>query len=130
MARRAALIDHAVERRREIVDELAVSIGFRLCSRDLPAPGILLQVLDPVLALLGEKFVERDEDRRFVVLAGLDGEHAALGGLDREAHDRLVDRADLLDIERPVGQALALARRAASGSSALRGCAAGSHRRR
>ena len=52
--------------------------------------------------------VERDEDRRLVVLARLDGEHAALGGLDREAHDRLIDRADLFDVERPVGQALAL----------------------
>ena len=86
---------------------LASSTGFRLRRRQ-GAPGILLQLLDPVLALLGEKFVERDEHRRLVVLARLDGEHAALGGLDREAHDGLVDRADLLDVEGPVGQPLAL----------------------
>ena len=52
------------------------------------------------------------------------------GSLDREAHDRLVDRADLLDIEGAVGEALARRRPSPAASSALRGCAGCSRRRR
>ena len=54
-----------------------------------------------------EQAVEIDEHRRAVVLAGADRERAPGGRLDREAHHGLVDRADLLDIERAVGEPLA-----------------------
>src|SRR5581483_5246187 len=49
------------------------------------------------------------EHRRAVVLAGADRERAPGRGLDRKAHNGLVDRADLLDIEGAVGQPLARA---------------------
>ena len=43
------------------------------------APDILLEVPDSVLALLREKLIERNENRRLIVLACLDGEHAEIG---------------------------------------------------
>ena len=54
------------------------------------------------------ELLEIDEHRRAVVLAGA-GWRATrpAARLDREAHDGLVDRADLLDVERPIGQPFA-----------------------
>ena len=51
--------------------------------------------------------VEIGEHRRAVVLAGPDREHAARRGLDGEAHDGLVDRADVADVEGAIGEPLA-----------------------
>lgn len=97
----------AAERRRDILDGVRLLDGLRLASRQAAASAFA-QLLCALLALSGEQLLERDEDRRPVVLAGLDGEHAARSGFDREAHHRLVDRADLLDVERAIGEALAL----------------------
>jgi hypothetical protein len=52
---------------------------------------------------LGQERGEVDDD-----VLGADGDARALGALDVEAHHRLVDRADLLDVEGAVGEALAV----------------------
>ena len=68
-------------------------------------------VLEPLLALgrgLAEQRLEIDRRRRALLLLGLDRHRAAGRGLEPEAHHRLVDRADLLHVERAVGDALAV----------------------
>ena len=107
---RAALVDDGVERGGKLVRVLRRLHRLGDIGRELAAVGLLLEEFDAVPALGGGELVEIDEHRRAVVLAGLDGERAPGRGLDREAHHGLVDRADLLDIERAVGQALAVAR--------------------
>ena len=74
---------------------------------DRAAVAGFLEVLRAVGGLHRRHGVEIGEDRGAVVLAGADGEHPARGELDREAHDDLVDRADLLDVEGAVGEPLA-----------------------
>ena len=51
--------------------------------------------------------VEVEVDRA-PLLADRDGDDGAGGGAEREAHDRLVDRADLLHVEGAVGDPLAV----------------------
>ena len=109
LLRRAALVDDRIERGGKLGDGLRRLHRLSDARRKLAAVGLLLQVLDAVLALGGGELFEIDEHRRAVVLAGLDRERRARGGLDCEAHHGLVDRADLLDIERAVGQPLARA---------------------
>ncbi len=68
-------------------------------------------VLEPLGALgrgLGEQRLEVDRRGRAVLLLRLDRHRAAGRGLEPEAHHRLVDRADLLHVERAVGDALAV----------------------
>ena len=72
------------------------------------AVGLLLEELRPLCPFLRRQRREIDEDRRAVVLAGADRERRARPRLDREAHHRLIDAADLLDVERAVGQPLAV----------------------
>ena len=47
-------------------------------------------------------------DGRAVGFLGLEGDDAARGFLDVEAHDGFIDGADLFDIEGAVGEALAV----------------------
>ena len=72
------------------------------------AVGPLPQPLGPASARLGGQCLEVDGGRRAVLLLRLDGHRAAAGGLEPEAHHGLVDRADLLDVEGAVGDALAV----------------------
>ena len=58
--------------------------------------------------LSGQQFLQVDRRRRTVRLRGLDRNRAALGHFEVEAHHRLVDRADLLDVEGAVAEALAV----------------------
>ncbi len=53
---------------------------------------------------------EIDKYGRAVVLAGPDRERAAFSRFDLETHHDLINRADLLHVERAVGQALAAIR--------------------
>lgn len=55
----------------------------------------------------GEEGIEGKVDGCAVAFLGLEGDHAARGFLDLEAHDGFIDGADLLDIEGAVGEALA-----------------------
>ena len=69
------------------------------------------QVLDPSGALGGrhrEQGVEVDHGRRPRRLAGADRHRASGRLLQAEPHHRLVDRADLLDVEGTVGESLAV----------------------
>ena len=100
--RRAALVDDRIERNRQVGGRLRRLHGLADIRRELRAVGFLLEKLDAVLALGGGEFFEIDEHRGAIVLAGLDGERAPHGALDREAHDGLVDRPDLFDVERTV----------------------------
>ena len=70
--------------------------------------GLLLEPLRPVGGLGGEEFLQVDRGRRAVRLRGLDRDRAALGHFEVEAHHRLVDRADLLDVEGAVAEPLAV----------------------
>ena len=67
-----------------------------------------LQPLCAVPMRLRQQIVEIDGARRAELLRGLDGDRAAGRDLHPKAHDRLVHRADLLDIEGAVGDALAV----------------------
>ena len=69
---------------------------------------LLLEPLGPVGGLGGEEFFQVDRGRCAVGLGRLDGDRAALGHFEVEAHHRLVDRADLLDVERAVAEPLAV----------------------
>ena len=57
---------------------------------------------------LSQQRVEIDRVRRSELLGRLDGDRAAGGGLQAKAHDGLVHGADLLHVERAVGDALAV----------------------
>ena len=74
--------------------------------------GVFLQPFRAVLRLDGEQFVEIDGEGRgdFALVLALAGERdgAPAGDLQFEAHDGLIDAADFLDIERAVGEALAV----------------------
>ena len=70
--------------------------------------GLLLEPLGPVGGLGGEEFLQVDRRRCAVRLRGLDGDRAALGHFEVEAHHRLVNRADLLDVEGAVAEPLAV----------------------
>ena len=61
-----------------------------------------------LLGCLGEQRVEVDRRRGAVASSGLDGDRRARRPLQAEAHHRLVDRADLLDVEGAVGEPLAV----------------------
>ena len=68
-------------------------------------------VLEPLLALgrrLAQQRLEVHRRGRALLLLGLDRHRAAGRGLEPEAHHRFVDRADLLHVERTVGDALAV----------------------
>src|SRR6185436_966437 len=67
-----------------------------------------LEPLATVGSGLLEKLVEVDRHGRAVRLLGLDGDGWPGGDANAEAHHDLVDRTDLLDIERSVGETLAL----------------------
>src|SRR5262249_21287440 len=97
LLRRAAFIDNRIERRCHIGDALRGFDRFGNARRGRRAVGFFLQELDAVLAFGGDKLLEIDVDRRVIVLAGPNGERAALCRFYDEAHDRLVDGADLLD---------------------------------
>ena len=61
------------------------------------------------LARLGcEQFFQVDRRRGAVGLAGLTAMERPLGDFELEAHDRLVDAADLFHVERAVAQAFAV----------------------
>ena len=70
--------------------------------------GLLLEPLDPVGRLGGQELFQVDRGRCAVGLRGLDGDRAARGDFEVEAHHRLVDRADLLDVERAVAEPFAV----------------------
>ncbi len=70
------------------------------------AVGGVLEPLRPLRRRGGQQGVEADRDRGSVALLGPDGDGTAGGGLDAEAHDRLVHGADLLDLERAVAESL------------------------
>lgn len=76
--------------------------------RQLAAVGVLLQGLGAVSSLAGGEGGEVEEDRRAVVLAGADRQRGPRQRQHGETHHRLVDAADLLDIEGAIGQALAV----------------------
>src|SRR5262249_25618915 len=107
--RRAALVDDRIERRGHVSDALCGLDRLGDVRRQLRAVGFFLEELDAVLAFGGDEPLKIDVKRPTVVLAGLARESAATGGPDREAHHRLVDRSDLLDVERAIGQPLASA---------------------
>jgi len=73
---------------------------------------LVLQPLGPVRRLLGQQRLDVDHRvrRNSALLLGvpLHAQRQALGPLDREAHHGFVDRANLLDVQGPVGQALSL----------------------
>lgn len=77
VAWRTALVDNGIERRRELVNRGSGLDRLGLCGGKLAAPGIFFKVLDPVLGLFGQEFVQVDENRRVVVLAGFDGQNPA-----------------------------------------------------
>ena len=107
-ARRAALVDDRPQRRDHA--GLICRRGQRLA--DLVgqgvAIGLFLEELRPLRSLLRRQRRHIDEDRRPVVLAGADRERGARPRLDREAHHRFIDAADLLDVECAVGQPFAI----------------------
>src|SRR5262252_2048644 len=110
LARGGALIDDGVERWGEIGNRLCGFDSFADGRGELAAVGLLLEILDALLALLRQQLFEIDEYRRAVVLAGADRERAALRRLDLETHHDLIDRADLLHIERAIGKPFAAVR--------------------
>ena len=65
------------------------------------AAGLVLETLAPLAPLARQQGVEVHDD-----VLGPHRDAPAPGAADREAHHRLVDRADLLDVQRPVGQPL------------------------
>ena len=107
-AGRAALVDDRPERRsdaghiRRRGQRLADLVGDRV------AIGLFLEEFGALRSLLCRQRRHVDEHRRPVVLAGADRDRRAGTRLDREAHHRLVDAADLLDVEGAVGQLLAV----------------------
>ena len=112
LARRAAQVDGADA----VAAGLALSEGReegRLVPRRLDACGLLggeldgavLEPLGAVVGLGGEEGLEAEEGRQALLVGH--GDHALGGGVGGEAHDGLVDRADLLHVERAVGQPLA-----------------------
>jgi len=72
------------------------------------AVGLLLDPRGYLGGLDGEEFVEFEERRRALHLSGLDRYGRASGDLELEPHHGLVNGADLLDVECPIGKALAL----------------------
>ena len=72
------------------------------------AIGLFLEELRSLRSLLRRQRRHIDEDRRAVVLAGADRERGARPRLDSETHHRFIDAADLLDVERPVGEPFAV----------------------
>ena len=101
------LVQHAIQRRVKVLQRIRgpqrlgdgvrhVAVGMRLQPAGAPA------------LRLCQQLVEIDGARRAELLCGLDRDRAAGRDLHPEAHDRLVHRADLLDIEGAVGDALAV----------------------
>ena len=103
--RRAARIHHRRQRRREV--RLVRGRAHRALDRggELATVGVLLEPFQPVAA--GEQGGQLHEHRRAVALAGPDRERGARRQGHGEAHHRLIHRADLLHVERPVRQPLA-----------------------
>ena len=120
--------DRAQRRARPTV--FAASTALATLAESWPRSASSFRNLMRSLPLAASELFEIDEHRRAIVLAGLDRERRGpLATLDREAHHGLVDRADLLDVERAIGKPLARRRLALAASSGLRECAAGSRRR-
>ena len=105
-ARGAALVHHVQEGRGQRVRVLRSGHCLLRLGRELAALGVLLQPAQPVLARHLSQRVQVDEHGRAVALTGPDGQRRPSRRLGREAHHRLVHRADLLHVERTVGQAL------------------------
>ncbi len=127
MRARAAALLARLERHRALLDEIGRGVGVddgnergvQVLDRRGDRHGLLDgvgelpvgTVLERALALrggLGEERIEVDSRRRAAAFLRLDRRRAAGRGLEPEAHHGLVDRADLLDIERAVGDALAV----------------------
>ena len=75
--------------------------------RQLPI-GALLQPLGASGGRLVEQTVQIDRGRGALLLGRPDGHGETFGRLQAEAHHRLVDRADVLDVQGPVRDALAV----------------------
>ena len=70
--------------------------------------GAVLQPLGALGGRLVEQGIQIDRGRGTLLLGGPDGDGEAVGRLQAEAHHRLVDRADVFDVQGPVGDALAV----------------------
>lgn len=70
--------------------------------------GLLAERLVALRLGLGEELREAHEGRRTALLGRPDRHRLGPRAFDHEAHDLLVDRADLLDVEGPIGEPLAV----------------------
>ena len=103
--RRRVPVQHPVKSHVQVVHRVRVAEPFR----DLVRDGAVRALLQPPRAAgvrLSQQRVEIDRVRRTQLLGRLDGDRAAGGGLQAKAHDGLVYGADLLHVERAVGDAL------------------------
>src|SRR5690606_13119126 len=72
------------------------------------AAGANLKPLRTVRSGLSKESIKVDSARRALLLLRSDRHGASSRGLETEAHHRLVHRADLLDVESPIRDALAV----------------------
>ena len=105
--RGGAAVDALVQRGEEVVGGGSGFKGLG-CGLGELGVGLVGEGFLTVGGLAGEECVEVEVDRCAVGLLRFEGDAAAGGLLHLEAHDRLIDRADLLDIEGPVGEAFAV----------------------
>ena len=100
-------VDHRLQGRVQVGD--GRRLGHRLADGIGERPiGAVPQPLRPPRARFASQRVEIDRGRGAVLLLGLDRHRQPGRRLEPEPHHRLVDRADLLDVEGAVGDALAV----------------------
>ena len=101
------LVQHPIQRRMQVFQRIhgpkrlgdgVCHVSFRVRLKPAGAPALRLC----------QQLVEIDGARRAELLRRSDGDRAASRDLHPKAHDRLVHRADLLDVEGAVGDALAV----------------------
>ena len=104
-ARRGLPVDDGVQGGVQRLQGFGVAHGLPHPFRGL-AVGAVLQPL----AALGRRFLQQrlqiHRGRCPVLLGGLDGDGASRGGLQPKAHHGLIDGADVLHVQGPVGDAL------------------------
>jgi hypothetical protein len=105
--RAGAAVDAFVEGGEEVVDGGGGLEGLRGGIGECGV-GVFLEEFLAVGGLRGKESVEADVERRAVRFLGLEGDHALGGAFHGEAHDGLVNGADLLDIKCAVREALAI----------------------
>ncbi len=108
---------HNVGRGRHIDDraQRVVQVGDTGCGRERLVHagrrltlGLLLHPARPLRRRRLQQHIKADRRRRAVFLGGADRQRPARSRLQPKAHHRLVDRADLLNIKRPVRDPLAV----------------------